>query len=74
MTEIWVKGDILQIDPEHDHIFGGCFMLVTEPKEWGAQGFFDVPGEGKAFYRVDHENATRVGFAEWLPEEEEEDN
>lgn len=29
-------GDVVQIDPSHDERFGGCFMLVTDVKSWGA--------------------------------------
>ncbi len=63
----WEVGDLLQIDPEHDEIFGGCFMVVTEPKGWGAQGYFAAPGEkGLAYYRVNFLNAVKVGRAEWV--------
>ena len=34
-----VPGDVVQIDPAHDPVFGGAFMVVTEPKSWGAQGY-----------------------------------
>lgn len=61
----------MQIDPEHDDTFGGCLMIVTEPKSWGAQGYFDVPGKGRAFYRVKHEHAVKVGGVEWYAESEE---
>lgn len=73
MSEVmWQEGDIVQIDPEYDEMFGGCLMVVTEPKNWGAQGFFNVPGQGLAFYRVNFENAVRVGRTEWLWKENEE--
>lgn len=68
----WKKGDILQIDPDHDEIFGACFMVVTEPKSWGAQGYFNAPGvDGLAYYRVKHEDAFKVGRVEWVPPEDE---
>lgn len=70
---MWKIGDIVQIDPESDEVFGGCLMTVTEPKIWGAQGFFEIPGEGRAFYRVKYENAVRVGFVEWIWENKEEE-
>lgn len=66
------KGDIFQINPDHDDIFGGCLMIVTEPKEWGAQGYIQVPGEGFAFYRCAFENMEHVGKAEWIREVEAE--
>ena len=40
-------GDIVQLSPFDCRIklLGGCFMVVTEPKPWGAQGY--VQGLGK---------------------------
>lgn len=69
-----VKGDIVQIDPAHDKCFGGCFMVVTEPKSWGAQGYFDIPKEPEegedyrklAYYRCKKEHYVIVGHVEWL--------
>lgn len=63
MTEI---GDVVQISPEHDARFGGCFMVVTEPKSWGAQGYVSIPGEsGVAYYRCPTEHFVVIGKAEW---------
>lgn len=62
----WKPGSIIQIDPDYDELFGGCLMIVTEEKPWGAQGYFDVPGKGRAYYRCKHENGVLVGNAEWI--------
>ena len=67
-------GDIVQIDPEHDLIFGAALMIVTEPKSWGAQGYVHVLGntdavvtfKGVAYYRCAFENMELVGKAEWI--------
>lgn len=59
-------GDIVQIDPSHDEIFGGALMVVTEPKEWGAQGYVFGLGKGKAFYRCAWEHMELVGKAVWM--------
>ena len=66
-------GDIVQIDPAHDEVFGGCFMQVTEPKSWGAQGFVvALPTKhtkfGRAYYRCKFENMEWVGRAVWVSE------
>lgn len=63
-------GDVFQIHPDHDKIFGGCFMLVTEPKSWGAQGYFEIPGKGRAYYRCEYENMDYIGKAAWIPKDE----
>jgi len=67
-------GDIYQINPEHDEIFGGCLMTVTEPKKWGEQGYFNIPGKdgGIAYYRCKYENMEKVGVSAWLFEMNEE--
>lgn len=68
----WTVRDLVQINPEHDKVFGACFMVVTEPKAWGAQGYVTVPGkDGLAYYRVKFEDAHKVGRAEWVFHEEQ---
>ncbi len=69
-------GDVVQIDPElEDSFFAGCFMLVTEPKPWGAQGFVAMPGERgsppkRAYVRVKREHLAYIGTAGWVPADE----
>jgi hypothetical protein len=65
-------GDVVQITPESESAFAGCFMLVTEPKVWGAQGFIAMPLErgklpGSAYYRAKFEDIEFVGRATWAP-------
>lgn len=65
-------GDVVQIDPASGGFFGGCFMLVTEPKPFGAQGFVSVPGArgeppGSAYYRAKWEEMEYIGRAAWAP-------
>lgn len=59
-------GAVVQIDPQHDDVFGGCFMQVTEPKPWGAQGVVLVPGKGRAYYRAPFSALVFIGYAEWI--------
>jgi hypothetical protein len=66
-------GHIYQIDPEHDEIFGACLMIATEIHAWGAQGYFDVPGKGRAFYRCKYEDMELVGHVAWEKKEEDDD-
>ena len=59
-------GDVVQINPENK-MFGGCFMVVTEPKAWGAQGGIAVPGQpGIAYLRCKFEEMEYVGRATWI--------
>ena len=63
--------DVVQISPEVESKFRGCFMLVTEVKKWGVQGFIAVPTgpemPGRAYYRAEFTEVVRIGIAEWTP-------
>lgn len=66
-------GDVVQIDPAHDDVFGGQFMIVSEPKPWGAQGYvkpLDNSG-GLAYYRCPFDAMVKIGEAEWAQPEDE---
>ena len=68
-------GDVVQINPEayKDGMFSACFMLVTEPKTWGAMGFIlcpESPEPGAAYLRVKFENMEYIGKAKWIPQNE----
>ena len=68
---MWEKGDIVQVDPDHDEIYGSCLMIVLEPKSWGAEGYFQPPGKnGLIPYRVNFNDAIKVGSVEWIVPEE----
>lgn len=62
-------GDVVQISPDKDSVFGGCFLLVTEVKSWGVQGFVQIPNKGEAYYRASHDRVERIGKAVWVPKE-----
>ncbi len=75
----WRVNDVVQIDPEHDELFGGCFMVITEPKTWGAQGFVPMGAKaadsgkvGLAYYRCPTEKMALIGRAEWSEGDEKE--
>lgn len=66
-------GDVVQLSPESR--FPGCFMMVTEPKPWGAQGFIAMPEQldeppKEAYYRANWEDMEYVGRAAWVPQGE----
>ena len=73
-TENLKKGMVVQLAPGPDTFFGGCFMMVTEPKSWGAQGFVAIPhkrGEppGCAYYRAKWEEMELIGAAAFVPQD-----
>ena len=66
-------GEIVQINPDWSDgrgtpWFGGCLMVVTEPKSWGAQGYVIAPGaDGAAYYRCEWEHMEPTGgHAPWV--------
>ena len=70
-----VIGEIVQLNPEivGNKAFAGCFMVVSEPKSWGAQGYVQALGEtrekmgGQAYYRAKWEEMERTGgMAPWV--------
>lgn len=79
-------GDILQIKPDgpttNGKRYGGFFLCVTDPKEWGALGFLLSPinvfdelttWEGCAFLRLTFEEVEYIGKSHYMWEEVEEE-
>lgn len=63
---------VVQLDPEktENKMFSGCFMIVTETKTWGIQGYVQSLGEngnmgGQAYYRAKWETFELSGKAIW---------
>ena len=60
------ENEIVQLKPDtcHNPAFGGCLMIVTEPKSWGAQGYIPTlseEGQGQAYYRATWEEMEQTG-------------
>lgn len=65
--------DIVQLDPEkcRNPMFAACFMVITELKPWGAQGYVQALGKngkrgGQAYYRANFDEMVKVGKAHWV--------
>lgn len=61
------EGAIVQLNPEtaKNRMFAGCFMVVTEIKDWGVQGYVQALGKdrepgGQAYYRATFEEFEPV--------------
>lgn len=67
-------GAVVQLNPDtvKNRAFAGCFMVVSEPKPWGAQGYIQAVGEDRAtpgpvaYYRARWEEMEWVGMATWI--------
>ncbi len=66
-------GDVVQISPfdPSNPMFGGCFMVVTELKSWGVQGYVQALGKdgepgGQAYYRAKWDEIEYAGKAMWM--------
>jgi len=54
-------GEIVQVDPAKE-VFGGCLVVVTEPKAWGIQGYVQNAGsDGQAYIRLKFEEIEPTG-------------
>lgn len=68
------KGDVVQLNEKTGNaMLRYCFMIVTEPKSFGAQGFVQCTGEngdtgGQAYYRAKFEEMDYIGKAVLMPE------
>jgi len=66
-------GDVVQLNEKTGNpMFRFCFMTITEPKSWGAQGYVQVLGSngepgGQAYYREKFEAMEYVGKAVYMP-------
>lgn len=72
--ELVKLGSVVQISPETKSAFAGCFLLVTELKAWGVQGFIAMPKgmgsmPGQAYYRAKWEEIEYIGQAVWVPQD-----
>lgn len=73
-----VPGVIVQLNPEtcRNRMLAGCMMTVTEPKNWGAQGYVQAIGQhgkqgGLAYYRAKWEEMEPTGgIAAFMPVDE----
>lgn len=71
---MYEEGDIVQLDPHvcKNSMFAGCFMVITEVKSWGAQGYVQSLGKngepgGQAYYRAtSSEMSKALGKAQWV--------
>lgn len=67
-TDPLIENEIVQLHPENckNPMFKGCFMVVTEVKTWGAQGYVQGLGEdgkpgGQAHYRAEWSEMEPTG-------------
>lgn len=73
-------GDVVQLNEKTKNAaFVGCFMVVSEPKSFGAQGFVAIPGgvaanvvafQGRAYYRATFDEMDFIGTTNLLPADE----
>lgn len=67
------RGTLVQLSPDacRNPMLASCFMVVTEPKSFGAQGYVQCTGDegnagGQAYYRAQWDEMEIVGHAEWV--------
>jgi hypothetical protein len=69
MNREYVFGDLVQVNPSVEN-FGGCIVIVTEPKAWGVMGFVQSAGvKGQQYIRLPFADIEPTGGkAIWVTE------
>ena len=71
-------GDVVQLNPDTigNRAFAGCFLVVTELKAFGCQGYVQALGNsrdtqgGQAYLRPRWVDMEFVGHAQWVIDNE----
>jgi hypothetical protein len=59
-------GMVVQLGPAAGE-FAYCFMTVTEPKSFGAQGYVQNAGaKGQAYFRANFKDMEIIGESIWM--------
>jgi len=61
-------GDVIQLDPEHHEMYGGCLFVVRMIKPWGVQAYTMIPrhaGTRRRFMRLPTGSFVRIGKVQW---------
>lgn len=56
-------GTIVQVTAKDYGTWYGQILVVSEVKEWGIQGYLDIPNKGPAYLRVKHGDYDIIGIA-----------
>ena len=66
-------GDVVQLRPEYQpDVFGGAFMVVSEVKSFGAQGYcHTLKGSAVAYIRPKWDDMEFIGHSIWAIGERE---
>lgn len=63
---------VVQVNESGPDPFVGCFILVTEVRSYGVQGFPPIPGgAGRAYVNLDWHQFEYIGDADLVPQEKE---
>lgn len=74
-SRLLFEGTIIQLNPgtTRNRAFAGCLMIITEVRQWGAQGYVQALGDnrdesgGQAYYRAKWEEMEMTGgSAVWI--------
>jgi hypothetical protein len=64
LQSILEENSVVQINENGQEGWIGCFVLVTEVKHWGIQGFVQIPkSEGQAYVRLTYDQIEYIGQA-----------
>ena len=63
MEELVKKNSVIQITENGKEGWIGCLVQVTEVKDWGIQGFVNIPTQGEAYIRLKWDEIKYIGEA-----------
>lgn len=67
-----VINSVVQVNELGPQPFVGCFVLVTEVRNYGVQGFPPVPGaDGRAYVNLEWHQFDYIGQATMVPDEKQ---
>ena len=64
-----MPADVVQVNPQWSHEFGGALLLVESSNETGVRGVMFVPterGQRKEYCRLPHGHYAIIGRAVWV--------
>jgi len=64
-------GDIVQLNPRKNEMFGGCLVFVTDVRAWGVKGYIPMPDQNKVCLNLRWDDFEYCGQAHFMTEEKE---
>lgn len=71
MDDRIIENAIVQVNEKGQEGWIGCLVQVSEIKEWGVQGWVQIPASGQAYIRLKWDEVDYIGQAVMITVKEE---